>query len=74
MLDIEDHKWAKEALKNMEFFEHCSEKEILALTENLEKSRQKAESQILFMGEISNRLYIVQSGKVGVWKPLGGRK
>lgn len=74
MLDFEDYQWAKEALKKMDFFSHCSDDDILTLVENLEKQHYKAGSTILFQGEISNRLYLVRSGSVGVWKSIGGQK
>ena len=74
MLDIEDYQWAKKALRSLDFFSHCSDEDILSLVENLEKLTYKAGSTILFKGEISNRFYIVHTGKVGIWKTAGGEK
>ncbi|OGR83004.1 MAG: hypothetical protein A2636_02825 [Elusimicrobia bacterium RIFCSPHIGHO2_01_FULL_64_10] len=74
MLDIDDYQWAKDILKNLDFFSHCSEEDILALVESMEKNHYKAGSTILFQGEISNRLHLVRSGSVGIWKSASGQK
>ncbi len=74
MLDIEDYQWAKGALKALDFFSHCSDEDILSLTENLEKHHYKAGATILFQGEISNRFYVIRTGTVGIWKNVAGEK
>ena len=74
MLDIEDYQWARKSLKGLDFFSHCSDEDILALTENLEMLHYKAGSTVLFHGEISNRFYIVYKGSVGIWKSVDGEK
>ena len=37
MLDIEDFKWAKDALKKLDFFSHCSEEDLVTLAEGMEE-------------------------------------
>lgn len=74
MLDFEDYQWAKETLKKLEFFSMCNDEEILGLVENLEKGHFKAVSTVLFQGEISNRLFLIRQGKVGIWKNVAGEK
>ncbi len=74
MLDFEDYQWAKDSLKTLEFFSMCNDEEILGMVENLEKSHFKAGSTVLFQGEISNRLFLIKQGKVGIWKNVAGEK
>ena len=74
MLDLEDYQWAKGILKELDFFNHCSDEDILNLTENLEKYHYKAGATVLFQGEISNRFYVIRDGTVGIWKSVGGEK
>ncbi|OGR84759.1 MAG: hypothetical protein A2901_05650 [Elusimicrobia bacterium RIFCSPLOWO2_01_FULL_54_10] len=74
MLDMEDAKWAKAALKEMEFFSNCSDEDLLTLIDNFEKAHYKSEATILFHGEISNRFYVVCKGSVGIWKNVAGSK
>ena len=74
MLDFEDIKWAREVLKELEFFSGCSGEDILTLVENFEKHHYKAGSTILFMGEISNRFYVIRKGSVGIWKSVEGER
>ena len=74
MLDFEDIKWAREVLKELDFFSECSGEDILTLVENFEKNQYKAGSTILFLGEISNRFYVVRRGSVGIWKSMNGER
>lgn len=74
MLDIEDYQWAKKTLKNLDFFSHCSDEDILTLVESLEHQHFKAGSTVLFQGEISNRFHIIRNGSVGIWKSVSGEK
>lgn len=74
MLDFEDIKWAREVLKDLDFFSECSSEDILTLVENFEKSHYKTGSTILFLGEISNRFYVVRRGSVGIWKSVDGER
>lgn len=74
MLNVEDYQWAKEVLKKLDFFSHCTDGDILSLVENLEKNQYKPGATILFQGEISNRLYLVRTGSVGIWKTISGEK
>ncbi len=74
MLDFEDYQWAKNTLKSLDFFSHCSDEDIMALVESLEKKHFKGGSTVLFQGEISNRLYLVRTGSVGIWKTISGEK
>ena len=74
MLDTEDYDWAKVVLKKLDFFSHCSDEDIAVLVENMDKHHYKAGSTVLFQGEISNRFYVVQEGKVGIWKSVAGEK
>lgn len=74
MLDFDNYEWAKNLLKSMDFFSHCSSEDVLTLVENLEKHNYKAGSTILFQGEISNRFYIIHKGSVGIWKTIDGER
>lgn len=74
MLDFENYQWAKNVLKQLDFFSHCSDEDILTLVENLEKVSYKAGATILFQGEISNRFHLIHKGSVGIWKNIAGEK
>lgn len=67
LLDDNDLQWAKQALRKTEIFSICSDEELALLLNGLEKEHYRAGSTILFQGEISSRLYLVESGKVSVW-------
>ncbi|MFC1500909.1 cyclic nucleotide-binding domain-containing protein [Elusimicrobiota bacterium] len=61
-----DLEWARKTIQCTEFFKDCSAAEWEILMDELEKLSFKAGSTIIFQGEISNKLYLVQSGKVSV--------
>ncbi|MBN1824312.1 MAG: cyclic nucleotide-binding domain-containing protein [Endomicrobiales bacterium] len=61
-----DVQWAKDTLRKIDIFCGCSESEFTQLVGGLEKKEYKANSTVLFQGEISCRLCIVKSGKVSI--------
>jgi signal-transduction protein with cAMP-binding, CBS, and nucleotidyltransferase domain len=66
-LNGQDLKWSKENIKKNELFSACSEAELDELAGGLEKECYHPGSTILFQGEISSRLCMIQSGQVSVW-------
>lgn len=66
-LDILDEKWAKEFFKKIDFLSQLTEQELTALIYKTRKINFKAGKTILFQGEFSNRLFIVEKGLVGIY-------
>ncbi|MFH1367510.1 MAG: cyclic nucleotide-binding domain-containing protein [Elusimicrobiota bacterium] len=66
-LTTQDLAWAKETLRNNDIFSNCTEAEITELSNGMEKQCYNQGQTVLFQGEISSRLCMVQSGKVSVW-------
>lgn len=73
-LDIIDIKWAKEFFKKIDFLAQLSEQEITALIYKTKKISVKKGKTILFQGEFSNRLFIIEKGKVGIFISKEGKK
>lgn len=73
-LTTQDLAWAKENIRRNDLFSQCSESEITELSSGLEKQAYKQGQTVLFQGEISCRLCMVQSGKVSVWIRKGKDK
>jgi CRP-like cAMP-binding protein len=65
-LTDKDLQWAKNNLKRVELFVTCSEAEIDELVNGMEKVSYNQGSTVLFQGEISSKLCLVQNGKVSV--------
>jgi len=65
-LNQQDLQFARETIKNIGLFSMCSEAEIGRLMGGMEKQNYKQGATILFQGEISSKLCIVESGKVSV--------
>jgi len=74
MLDFEDILWTNEVLKEIDLFSGCSNDTFSALVENFEKIHYKAGATILFLGEISNRFYVIRKGVIGIWKNVNGER
>ncbi|MDO8735018.1 MAG: cyclic nucleotide-binding domain-containing protein [Elusimicrobiota bacterium] len=66
-LDILDVKWAKEFFKKIDFLSQLTEQELTALIYKTRKINFKTGKTILFQGEFSNRLFIVEKGLVGIF-------
>jgi CRP-like cAMP-binding protein len=66
-LDSLDIKWAKEFFKKIDFLSQLTEQELTALIYKTRKINFKTGKTILFQGEFSNRLFIVEKGKVGIF-------
>ena len=73
-LDILDIKWAKEFLRKIDFLSQLTEQELTALIYKTRKINFKAGKTILFQGEFSNRLFIVEKGLVGIYISKEGKK
>jgi len=65
-LNEQDLQFAKESINKMGLFSACTETEIGQLLGGLEKQGYRMGATILFQGEISSRLCLVESGKVSV--------
>lgn len=65
-LTEQDLQWAREIIKKVELFVTCSDEEIEELVNGLDKVSYNQGSTILFQGEISSKLCLVQNGKVSV--------
>ena len=65
-LSEEDLQWSKEIIKKTELFDTCTAGELNELYDGLEKKRYNSGSTILFQGEISSRLCLVETGKVSI--------
>ncbi len=70
-LTDQDLRWAKEAIGKTGLFTSCSADELMQLLEGLEKQHYRAAATVLFQGEISSKLCLVESGKVSVWARQG---
>ena len=73
-LTTQDIAWAKENIRRNELFSACTEDEITELAGGLEKQNYGKNQTVLFQGEISSRLCMVQSGMVSVWVRKGKDK
>ena len=73
-LNENDIKFAKETIAKTGLFTTCTEDEINQLLHGLEKQSYKQNATVLFQGEISSRLCMVQSGLVSVWVRKGKEK
>lgn len=73
-LTDQDIVWAKQTIQKTGLFNTCSQDEICQLIAGLEKETYKAPGTIIFQGEISSRLYLVQSGLVSVTVRTGSNK
>ena len=67
-MDITDQdlQFAKETIIKMGLFSACTDDEIEQLLGGIEKQNYRQGATILFQGEISSRLYLVEDGKVAV--------
>ena len=66
-LEDNDIPFAKQSIVKTGLFSGISESELNSLIDGMEKQSYKAGATILFQGEVSNRLYLVESGLVSVW-------
>ena len=66
-LTSQDVAWAKENLRKNDIFSSCSEADLNELAGGMEKENYNQNQTVLFQGEISSRLCMVQSGTVSVW-------
>jgi CRP-like cAMP-binding protein len=73
-LNDEDIPFAKEAIVKTGLFSGITEAELNSLADGMEKQSYHANAAILFQGEISNRLYLVQQGLVSVWARKNNEK
>lgn len=73
-LDILDIKWAKEFFKKIDFLSQLSDEDLTALIYKTRKINFKTGKTVLFQGEFSNRLFIVEKGKVGIFISKEGKK
>lgn len=73
-LDVLDIKWAKEFFKKIDFLSQLTEQELTALIYKTRKINFKTGKTILFQGEFSNRLFIVEKGRVGIYISKEGKK
>jgi CRP-like cAMP-binding protein len=73
-LTEQDLSWAKETIAKTGLFATCSEAENNELLGGLEKQHYNGGSTILFQGEISSRLCLVENGKVAIFVRKGKEK
>jgi len=73
-LDIKDIKWAKEFFKKIDFLSQLTPQELTALICKTRKINFKTGKTILFQGEFSNHLFIIEKGKVGIFISKEGKK
>jgi CRP-like cAMP-binding protein len=73
-LDEQELAVAKENIRKIDLFAACSDGELNDLVCGLEKQNYKKGATILFQGEISSRLCMVNSGKVCVLVKKGSEK
>ncbi|MFN3966498.1 MAG: cyclic nucleotide-binding domain-containing protein [Endomicrobiia bacterium] len=66
--------WIKNLLKKIDFLSDVSDEEITCLANSIEKKQYKPGQSIIFQGEISNRLYIINKGRVSVNVVIRGEK
>lgn len=65
-LTEQDIQWAKETIAKTELFTTCSAAELEQLIDGLDKQSYHSGSTILFQGEISSRLSLVEAGTVSI--------
>ncbi|OGS17793.1 MAG: hypothetical protein A2219_04260 [Elusimicrobia bacterium RIFOXYA2_FULL_50_26] len=70
-LEDQDIAWAKSAIQKTEFFALCTEDEMELLINGMGKESYRPGSTVLFQGEISSKLLLVQSGSVSIWARQG---
>lgn len=70
-LTDQDVRWAKEAIEKTGLFTNCSPAELQQLIAGLDKQHYHSGQTILFQGEISSRLCLVETGKVSIWVRKG---
>ena len=73
-LSEQDLEWAKKTIEKTELFTSCSETELAELLSGLDKRHYDALATIIFQGEISNRLCLIENGQVSVWIKKSGQK
>ena len=73
-LNDQDLQFAKETINKMGLFSACTDSEISQLLNGLEKLGYKQGATILFQGEISSKLCLIESGKVSVFIKKGKEK
>ena len=73
-LKEQDVKWATEAVQKAGFFADCTDAELKQMMDGLEKQHYHPNLTILFQGEISSKLCLVQNGLVSVWARQGKDK
>ena len=73
-LTEQDIPFARESVIKTGLFSGITEAELNSLLDGMEKQSYNANATILFQGEISNRLYLVQAGLVSVWARKAGAK
>jgi len=73
-LNEKDLQFAKETITKMGLFSACTDAETGQLLDGLEKQGYKQGSTILFQGEISSKLCLIESGKVSVYIRKGKDK
>lgn len=66
-LSPQDIAWAKQNIIKSDLFSTCGDAEINELVAGMEKQAYNAGQTVLFQGEISSRLAMVEAGKVSVW-------
>ena len=65
-LTPQDVQWAKDTMMKTGLFTCASPESMKKLVEGLEKNHYKRNSTILFQGEISCKLYLIETGKVSI--------
>jgi len=65
-LSDQEISWIKTLLKKIDFLSNASEEEISQIANSVEKKQYKPGQSIIFQGEISNCLYIINKGRVSV--------
>jgi len=65
-LTPQDQQWAKETIMKTGLFSTCSADNMQKMLDGLVKEHHKSGATVLFQGEISSRLYLVETGKVSV--------
>jgi thioredoxin reductase (NADPH) len=73
-LSEEELRWAGETIKKTGLFTTCSDDEMRQLLSGLAKKHYHTGQTILFQGEISNCLSLVESGLVSIWIRKGKEK
>jgi CRP-like cAMP-binding protein len=73
-LSEQELQWANDTIQKTKLFATCSGEEVRQLLAGLEKQHYCAGQTILFQGEISSRLCLVESGSVSIWVRKGKDK